>query len=96
MTVLGYASACSGIPFPQHGSGNSRAVQSYILPGAAQSRSRLPTILSYANAFPGLPFPQHGSGASSVQSFVFPGAVQPQQGVLAAAQSPISYATSEW
>jgi len=35
-------------------------------------------VLSYTNAFPGIPAPQHLAGQTSVQSFLFPGAVQPQ------------------
>jgi hypothetical protein len=37
------------------------------------------TVLSYTNAFPGIPAPQHGSGQTSVQSYRYPGAVQPLQ-----------------
>jgi hypothetical protein len=35
-------------------------------------------VLSYTNAFPGIPAPQHLAGQSSAQSYLFPGAVQPQ------------------
>ena len=36
------------------------------------------TVLSYTNAFPGMPLPQHLSGQSSVQGFIYPGALQPR------------------
>jgi hypothetical protein len=36
------------------------------------------TVLTPANAFPGIPAPQHLSGKTSVQNFIYPGAVQPQ------------------
>lgn len=39
----------------------------------------MPSVLSYANAFPGIPMPQHLSGKTSVQNYIFPGALQPQQ-----------------
>lgn len=37
------------------------------------------TVLSYTNAFPGIPAPQHLSGQTAVQSYIYPGAVQPLQ-----------------
>ena len=39
----------------------------------------MPTVLSYTNAFPGAAFPQHGGGSltTTVQSYIYPGAVQP-------------------
>lgn len=36
------------------------------------------TVLSYTNAFLGIQYPQHGSGKTKVQSYLFPGAVQPK------------------
>lgn len=77
-TVLTPANAFPGAPFPQHGSGQTTTVQSYVYPGAVQPQSTTPTVLGYANAFPGVAFPQHGSGqTATVQSYLFPGAVQP-------------------
>lgn len=38
----------------------------------------MPSVLSYAMAFPGIPMPQHLSGQTKVQSFIFPGALQPK------------------
>ena len=37
------------------------------------------TVLSYTNAFPGIPMPQHLSGQTSVQNYIYPGALQPKQ-----------------
>jgi hypothetical protein len=38
----------------------------------------MPTVLSYTNAYPGGPFLQHLTGeTATVQSYTFPGAVQP-------------------
>ncbi len=37
------------------------------------------TVLSYTNAFPGILAPQHLSGRSTVQNYLYPGALQPQQ-----------------
>lgn len=38
----------------------------------------MPTVLSYTNAFPGGAFPQHkASQTTTVQSYLYPGAVQP-------------------
>jgi hypothetical protein len=34
-------------------------------------------VLSYTNAFPGIPMPQHSAGKSTVQNYLFPGAVAP-------------------
>ncbi len=34
------------------------------------------TVLSYTNAFPGIPAPQHKSGQTSVQNYLYPGALQ--------------------
>jgi hypothetical protein len=45
------------------------------------------TVLSYTNAFPGIPAPQHLSGQSSVQNYLFPGALQP----LATGPAVLSY-----
>jgi hypothetical protein len=39
----------------------------------------VPSVLSYTNAFPGIPAPQHKSGQTVVQSYIYPGALQPQQ-----------------
>jgi hypothetical protein len=38
----------------------------------------LPSVLSYTNAFPGIPLPQHLSGQTTVQNYLYPGALQPQ------------------
>jgi hypothetical protein len=38
----------------------------------------MPSVLQPSNAFPGIPAPQHLAGQSSVQSYQYPGAVQPQ------------------
>ena len=37
----------------------------------------MPSVLSYTNAFPGIQAPQHKSGQTKVQSFLYPGALQP-------------------
>lgn len=37
------------------------------------------TVLSYTNAFLGIPTPNKTSGASHPQSYLYPGAVQPQK-----------------
>lgn len=34
------------------------------------------TVLTPTNAFPGIPAPQHLSGQSTVQNYIYPGAVQ--------------------
>ena len=79
--VLSYLNAFPGIPFPQHLLGQTKTVQNYLFPGAAQPLLPLPKrpqVLSFANAFSNLPFPQHLSGkTSTVQSFLYPGAAQP-------------------
>ena len=86
MTVLTPSNAFPGGSFPQHGSGQTATVTSYLYPGAVQPQSTTPTILSYTNAFPNAAFPQHGSGlTTTVQSYLFPGAVQP---IVTAAPSP--------
>ncbi len=78
MTVLTPSNAFPGAAFPQHGSGQTATVQSYVYPGAVQPQSTGPAITSYTMAFPDAAFPQHGSGlTTTVQSFLFPGAVQP-------------------
>jgi hypothetical protein len=77
MTVLTPANALPGAPFPQHLSGQTTTVTSYVYPGAVQPKSTLPVVLSYTNALPGGSFPQHLSGqTSTVQSYLYPGAVQ--------------------
>jgi hypothetical protein len=56
------------------------------------------TVLSYSNAFPGIPAPQHLSGQTAVQSFLFPGAVQPSvtgPAVLAAANAFLGIAAPQ-
>jgi hypothetical protein len=35
------------------------------------------SVLSYTNAFPGIAAPQHKSGQSTVQGYIYPGALQP-------------------
>lgn len=45
------------------------------------------TVLNSSNAFLGVPFAQHKSGQTSVQSFLFPGAVEPQTTVTVAKSS---------
>lgn len=37
------------------------------------------TVLSYTNALLGRPYPQHKSGQTSVQSYLYPGSLQPQK-----------------
>lgn len=82
MTVLSYTNAFPGGPFPQHLSGQTTTVQSYLYPGAVQPLQTGPAVLSYTNAFPGVPFPQHLSGqTTTVQSYLYPGAVQPKGAV---------------
>lgn len=83
-SVLSYTNAFPGIPFPQHLTALSSAVQSYIFPGAVQPLPAPPAVLSYTNAFPGIPFPNHLSGQSKPQSYLYPGAVQPTQPTLSA------------
>lgn len=39
----------------------------------------MPSVLSYTNAFPGISAPQHKSGQTNVRSYLYPGALQPQQ-----------------
>lgn len=39
----------------------------------------MPSVLSYTNAFPGIPAPQHKSGQTTVQNYLYPGALQPLQ-----------------
>ncbi len=79
--VLTYLNAFPAIPFPQHKVGQSRAVQSYRLPGAVQPVIPLPSrpqVVSFNDAFAAIPFPQHLLGQTrSVQSFIYSGAVQP-------------------
>lgn len=36
------------------------------------------TVLGTSNAFPGIPAPQHLSGQSTVQNYLYPGAIQLQ------------------
>lgn len=77
-TVTSYTNAFPNGPFPQHLSGQTTTVQSYIWPGAVQPTKKTLTVTSYTNAFPNGAFPQHLSGqTTTVQSFLFPGAVQP-------------------
>ncbi len=95
MTVLTPANAFPGMPFPQHKSGQTTTVQSYLYPGAVLPNPNPPppSVLSYTNAFPNLAFPQHKSGQTAIQSFLFPGAVQPIVNV-AAAGTP--FAQADW
>jgi hypothetical protein len=50
----------------------------------------MPSVLSYTNSFPGIPFPNHLSGQSQPQSYIYPGAVQPQKKTL----TVLSYANA--
>ncbi len=77
MTVLTAANALPNLAFPQHLSGQTNTVQSFVFPGAVQPAKPGPKILSFTNAFLGISFPQHLSGQTAVQNFMFPGAVQP-------------------
>lgn len=44
----------------------------------------MPTVLSYTNAYPSGPYVQHGSGqTTTVQTYIYPGAVQPKSTVPA-------------
>jgi hypothetical protein len=52
-------------------------VISYTYPGAVWPKGTGPAVLSWTNAFLGIPVPQHLSGQTSVQSFLYPGALQP-------------------
>jgi hypothetical protein len=76
--VLTHNSAYPNSPFGQHLAGQTKTVQTYLLPGGGQPvPDRTPAVLSYTNALPGAPFPQHLSGqTTTVQNHMFPGAVQ--------------------
>ncbi len=67
MTVLTTANAFPGMPFPQHGSGQTNAVQSYLYPGAVQPQ--LTTVDQYlllsGNEFGAIPRCTVASGAST-------------------------------
>ena len=77
-SILSYTNAFPGAAFPQHLSGKTNTVQSYIYPGAVQPKSTKPAVLSYTNAFPNAAFSQHLSGqTNTVQDYLFPGGVQP-------------------
>ncbi len=81
VTVLSYADAAIGIPFPQHKAGKTGGTQNFLFPGAVQPKTSLPTVLSYIDAFPGMPFPNRTAGQTLIQSFLYPGALQPDGAV---------------
>jgi hypothetical protein len=79
-SVLSYTNGFPGMSFPQHLTGQTKTVQSYLYPGAVQPVQTGPAVLSYTNGFPGIAFPQHLTGqTNTVQSYLYPGAVQPLQ-----------------
>lgn len=82
MTVLGTSNALLGIPYPQHKSGQTTTVQSFLYPGSVQPSATV-TVLASSEALLGIAYPQHKSGqTTSVRSYLFPGAIQPSVTVV--------------
>jgi hypothetical protein len=48
------------------------------------------SVLSYTKAFPNITLPQHLSGQTAVESYLYPGALQPLQ-IAALAGYPVTW-----